>query len=72
LKGLTTQTLQSINYQFGQKTFDDTTEISATYSYHVMHGVYANTNWGYTRHPAFAPQFRSNPVTALFSITIGY
>jgi hypothetical protein len=72
LMAATTSTLQAINYQFGQKTSDDTTEISGTYSYHVMHGVYANTNWGYTRHPAFAPQFHSSPVTALFSITIGY
>jgi porin len=70
----TTQALQAINYQIGQKTFDDTTEISGTYSYHVMHGLYFNTNWGYTRHPAFAPaqHFHSSPVTALFSITIAY
>ena len=68
----TKKALQAINYQFGQSTSDDTTEISGTYSYHVMHGVYANTNWGYTRHAAFAPQFHNSPVTALFSITIGY
>jgi len=70
--GGTTQALQAINYQIGQKTYDDTTEISGTYSYHVTHGLYANTNWGYTRHPAFAPQFHNSPVTALFSITIAY
>jgi hypothetical protein len=58
-------------YQFGQATYDDTTEISGTYSYHVMRGVYANTNWGFTRHPAYAPKIAS-PVSALFSIAMFY
>jgi porin len=62
-----TKAVQSINYQWGQPTYDDTEEISGTYSFHVMRGVYLNGNIGWTRHPAYAPKL-NNPVVALFSL----
>jgi hypothetical protein len=66
-----TQAVQSINYQWGQKTYDDTEEISGTYSLHVRRGMYWNANLGWTRHPAYAPRL-NNPVTILTSLFIAY
>jgi porin len=55
------------NPQTGLPTFDDSTNVNLTYGFHIRPGLILSTNFGYTKHPTYAPRL-DNPVTGLVSL----
>lgn len=57
--------------QSGLPTFDDSTNASGTYGYHLRPGMILSGLLAYTKHPTFTPQLK-NPFAGQIQVTLYY